>query len=203
MKAKWCIVVFIVALLFAANQQQNALPNQEIVLQFTNKEVTSADVQHAIEAVKKQLYSIGVNNLKVQEHKNGTLKITYYSNTDVDSIEALLSEGENFKLGAIACNNEKEQPKRSSNKNNTIYSLDVFEIQTQDTGSGLGGMCAVVSKSDKNPFLNPLIPISETNIDRLENNFEGDRSNSTYVVSIITNTSLKIPEGRAGPFAKG
>src|SRR5690606_41545179 len=101
MKAKWCIIVFIVALLFAANQQQNALPNQEIVLQFTNKEVTSADVLHAFEAVKKQLYIIGVNNLIVQVNINGTLKIYFYSKTDVDIIDVLITKHLSYNISTV------------------------------------------------------------------------------------------------------
>ncbi|MBU3822667.1 hypothetical protein KO566_11390 [Flavobacteriaceae bacterium XHP0103] len=200
MKAKWCAIIFLFALLFAANQQQKALPNQEIVLQFTNDRVTTVEVQTTIEVVKAQLLEIGVDNLEVLEEENGTLKITYYSNTDADSVKKILSEAKDFKLGTVASNNrEKEQPKKSSNKEGTFYSLNVFEIHKQDSGSGFGGQCAVIVKLDKNQFLNPFISVSETNICKFENNFKKSLGNSFYIAFALKNSSLKIPDGRAGP----
>lgn len=197
MKAKWGVIIFVFAMLFAANQQQKALPNQEIVLQFTNDGVTAAEMQMAIEAIKAQLVEIGVDNLQVLEEENGTLKITYFSNTDADSVKKLLSEAKDNKLGAVACKKEKEQPKQTSSQEDAFFSLNVFEIYKQD--SGFGGKCAVIVKLDKNQFLNPFIPAGETNIHKLAHNFKKGSNNSLYVAFATKNTSLRIPDGRAGP----
>ena len=85
-------LIIVLTFLGVVYQQQNSLPNQEIVLQFTDAKVTSSETQNTIAIVKEQLQNLGADNIHVKETQEGTLKITYYSATNVSSIKKILSE---------------------------------------------------------------------------------------------------------------
>ena len=55
------------------------LPNQEIVVQFDAKSVSTDEAQHAVSEITSQLKAIGVADVQVSELLNGKLKVTYYS----------------------------------------------------------------------------------------------------------------------------
>jgi hypothetical protein len=204
MKLKWYILIFAFALLGIASQHQMCLPNQEIVLRFTNGEVTSDEVQVAINNVKKQLLSIGVSNIKVQEQEDRSLKITYYSDIDVAGIKKIFSTEKNIKLGYVSKSQNKKHSKSSSNDNRTLYDLDIFEIKKQDAGFDLSGKYATGLKFEKNRFFNPfihgnLIPLYTD----LLSNQNTDDNFHVYIAVVIHNPSYKIPDGRAGPNISG
>jgi len=122
-------LIIVLTFLGVVYQQQNTIPNQEIVLQFTNAKVTSVDTQNTIALVKEKLQNLGANNIQVKETVEGTLKITYYSTTNVSHIKKSLSEENSLSLGY----NLNNQDKKSSNlpiENSSIsYNLKVYEIQ--------------------------------------------------------------------------
>ena len=62
MFARWCIStsVFLLILFGAVSQQHLDVPNQQIVLQFTDVELTSEDAKQTILIVKEQLEALGV-----------------------------------------------------------------------------------------------------------------------------------------------
>ncbi len=203
MKLRWCLLFVIIALIGIASQQEVCLPNQEIVLRFTNDKVTSDDAQNAITIVKEQLLSIGANNIHVKEfQEEGRLKITYYSETDVVSIKELLSEVNNdIELGYVSSNQDEKPSKSPSKKSTNSYDIDVFEIQKQDTGSDLNGKYAIEIKSDNLRFFLPnlLVSIDDMDfitIDTVLKETYKFRKNSTIG---IDHTSHKTPDGRAGP----
>lgn len=201
MKLKWCFLLVVIALIGIASQQQVCLPNQEIVLRFTNNDVTSDEAQNAIALVKKQLLIIGANNIYVKESKKGgSLKITYYSNTDVASIKKLLSKEKDIELGYIASKDDNKPSKSPSEKNPKSYDIDVFEIKKQDAGFE-GGKFASQLKSENTRFFVPNLLVSTTeigfvNIDRVLKETYKFRKNCAIAIHI---TSNKIPDGRAGP----
>src|SRR5690606_38240370 len=147
MKLRWCILLGVITLIGIASQQHVCLPNQEIVLRFTNDEVTSTEAQNAIAILKKQLLDIGVSNIHVKESQKGDFKITYYSNTDVNSIKELFSIEKDIKLGYISSNQDDKHSKSPSKEHPKTYDIDVFEIKNQNDGFDLGGIQAEIGRA--------------------------------------------------------
>ena len=203
MKAKWCIsaLIFILTVIGVTNWQQVPVANQEIVLQFTNAEVSSQESQHTIAIIKKQLQTIGISNIQVKEQENGSLKITYYSETDVANIKKILSEEKDLAFGFIASNDDEIPVKSPSKDNPKAYNLDIFEIHTHDTDAGFNGKFAIIFKQDNNRFLFLTPSISSNKIDFKLEAFPIKKSFNFYLNTAILfeNASHKIPEVRAGP----
>ncbi len=200
MKAKWCFsTLTIILTLFGICQQQISVPNQEIVLQFTNLEITSDEAQNAIAEVKKQLQIIGVDNIQVRKSEEGRLKITYYSDADVASIEKILSSENTLELGYTSFGQE-EHSKFPSDKNSNSYRLDIHEIQdANDADWNLEGIYVLELKAESKRFFNPNKYMSFKDIDKRTQIVKVTyraHSNSTIA---IDNTSRKIPDVRAGP----
>lgn len=197
MKLKWCILLGLITLIGIASQQQVCLPNQEIVLRFTDDAVTAADAQSAITHLKKQLLDIGASNIHVKESGDGDFRITYYSDTDVDSIKELFSIEDNMELGYIASNKEK-QPSKESSK---AYDIDVFEIKNHTEGFHIGGLQAVERKSDHLSIFIPILftPVKDVTFFELNGVLKETYKFRKNIAIAIDITSNKIPDGRAGP----
>ncbi len=204
MKAKWYISTFIIILtLFGAiSQQQITVPNQEIVLQFTNTSITSEETQNTVAIVKKQLQDLGVNNIKIKEEENGKLVITYYSDTDVASIKKTFSKEKNLTLDYAFNNQNQDSSKLPFDKNKINYNLDIYEIQNEsDVEWDLNGISVVELKAESNRFLNLNI-YAFINVVEINESIEKVAYKIYYNIAIaIDNTSCKIPEVRAGPLA--
>ena len=202
MKAKWYVstFIFIFTLLGVINYNKIPEANQEIVLQFTHLKVSENESDNAIAIVKKQLQTIGAENIKVDAQIRGGLKITYYSETDAVSVKKILSETNALAL-ENATSGDENPLQLPSNKKESTYNLDVFEIHKPAAESGFGGKCALEIKSDFNRFFisNIFIPNSGVVIYTLERiEKEAFKFYSTVAI-VINNTSYKIPEVRAGP----
>ncbi|WP_308990499.1 hypothetical protein QLS71_003340 [Mariniflexile litorale] len=194
-------MIFIFTLLGVVSHQQDPVPNQEIVLQFAHLEASSHQAQNTITIVKDQLQTIGVYNIKVEEQKDGSYIISYYSETDVAHVKKIFSETKELVLGSVSSHKEENPPKSPTEKQSTTYNLDVFEIQKQKIDNGFGGKCALELKFDYNRFFIPIasVPAQEIDIksiERLEKEIYKFRKNSAIG---IDNTPHKIPEVRAGP----
>jgi preprotein translocase subunit SecD len=203
MKARmhFSVLVLILTILGVVSQQQVSVPNQEIVLQFTNYEITSNDAQDAIAIVTKQLQDLGANNILVKDFSKGRLKITYYSIADVASIKRILSKEENLELGFTSSNLDDEQPEFPSGKKPSNYDFDVYEIQKgNDTNWNLDGYVLEFNLENDQIF-NPNVYFSINKIDIKETNRIvkiSYRVNKNIAIA-IDNTSHNIPEVRAGP----
>lgn len=185
-------------------QQQAAVPNQEIVLQFANGDVSLNDAQQTAAIVEQELQRIGAVSIHVGEQEDGRLVISYYSGTDVENIKKLLSAQKDLALGFIS-STKNENPLRVPSKDTSIaYQLDVYEIKDgQTTYSSLGGQCAVELKSAKQRLLNPNLyiashqPFFACGEPILKVDFSFQRS-----IAIVEDfRSHKIPEVRAGPLS--
>lgn len=201
MKAKWYFSTLVIALtLLGVFQEQISVPNQEIVLEFIYDEVTSDDVQDAIAVVKKQLQTLGIDNVKVGEKEDGRLKITYYSDVNVASIKKLLSKEKNLELNYASHSQDKEHNKFPSSENKNSYNLDVYEIQNGTDGdSNLNGTYVVELKHEYDRFSNPNLYI-----DTIDSDERGRIVKVTYKVRrniaiAIDTMSHYVPDVRAGP----
>ncbi len=206
MKAKWCFNTLIVILaLFGVCQEQTTLPNQQIILQFANAEVTTDEFKNALTIVKKQLKTIGVDNIQVRKQDDGGLRISYYSTTDVAGIKRMLSKEKQVKLGYVSNGQDDGQTKSPSDKKLNSYNLDVYEIQSgADAGAGLGGKYVFELKQEYDRFSNPNLYTYLPKIELGERNKivkAAYRINRNIAIA-IDNTSHNIPEVRAGPYGK-
>jgi hypothetical protein len=202
MNSRWYISILIITLTFLgsiASTQQVASPNQEIVLQFSSENVSPQDTLNAITSVKQQLEFAGVNAMKVQTLQGGQLKITYFSNSDVEDIKTLLSKECALDLGYVSQgNNQSNTP---SEEKSIKYNFDVYEIQQADNISDLEGKLALEPKAENDRIFNPnvLISAKEIDIDAKENIEKIAYKLSRTIAIAIDNHSYKIPEVRAGP----
>jgi len=198
---KWYICTLIAAFAFLGytSKEQSALPNQKMVLQFSDNTVTSNEAQNAIAIVKEQLQDFGANNIKIQELEAGQLKITYYSKVDVASIKEIFSKENNLAITYAANETDTEFP---SKKNSLSYNLDVFKIHdTNDTESGLDGNLVLELRPETDRYFNPNVHFSSFDIDNTRIHAFAHVANKVNrnIAIAIDNTSYKIPEVRAGP----
>lgn len=191
-------------MMFVVTQQRTMVPNQEIVLEFTDGEVTSLEAQKAIEIVKKQLQAIGVDNIRIsKELNNGTLKIEYYSDSDVAFIKNLLSKEQNIALGHVFYDLNEDNNQPPLNQSSKDFNLDVHEIQkSTDFNTDFNGLSILEihqeQKGASDTSLHSFIASESSGIDGL---IEVAQKIHTDIALAIDNTSYNIPEVRAGPIS--
>jgi hypothetical protein len=204
MIARWCIsaLIFSLTVFGVISQQQLAVPNQEIVLQFSDVELSSEDAKNTIAAVRDQLLELGVENIKVKAQQNGKLKISYYSVADISSIKRNFSKSNDVVLDYSVTNQDENSHKFPSQNGGVSYDIDVYEIQNHsDSEWGFDGafVLDVEVKSDR--FLDPNLYFPLSNLDLI---------NTNNVVKLAYKVRRKItieigkathskPEVRAGP----
>jgi hypothetical protein len=202
MKPKWYLSIFILIVAFlGAGLQQFSVPNQEIVLQFEDQEISLVETENAIANIKKQLQDIGVEKIQVYKGDNGVLKISYFSEIDVVSIKKLFSKEKALKLSYSLLDIEEGTSKiPSKNKSNT-YQLDVFEIQKSNGNEGDSNGLVVELLPENDRSFNPDVYYSALVQDvRFKNKIEKVAYVIYSAISIeIDNSSYNIPEVRAGP----
>ncbi|MFI1771703.1 hypothetical protein [Thalassobellus citreus] len=204
MKKRWYIstLVIILTVLGAVCHQQVSVPNQEIVLQFANVDTTTNQAQKTIAIVKKQLQDLGVENIQVNEIEEGSLRIRYYSNTDVASIKETFSKEKNVVLDYAHFNQKGNPLKLPSNDDLSSYDLDVYEINKDNhLDSGLNGKYVLEPKSEIDRFFNPNVYLTANvvNIAEKDSIVKVAYKIRRNITITIDNTLHKIPEVRAGP----
>ena len=203
MIARWCISVLIFSLtLFGViSQQQAALPNQEIVLQFSDVALTSDDAQYAIATVKKQLQDLGAENIKVKHLENGSINMAYYSDADIASIKETLIDSKVLVFD-FSDSPAKENQSHLPFNDKVYFDLDVYEIQNgQDTKGDFSGTFVLEVEVKSNRSLEPNISLFFHPTD-LKDDIGFSKLPKTIrnnIAIAIRDTSHKIPEGRAGP----
>ncbi len=206
MTKKWYFGTLIAVLaLLVAMQQETVVPNQEIVLEFANTKITSPEAQNAISIVKKQLHTIGVKNVRIsKELKDGTLKITYYSDADVASIKKILSKKQNSALEHLVLDqNQKKDKLPPVNNDFEAYNLDVHELQKNtgfDTGFTGQYPLEIKQKQQRSTGFSHSF-ISRIDTDELNELIRVAQRIHTNIAIAIDNTSHNIPEVRAGPIS--
>ncbi|WP_296317223.1 hypothetical protein [Winogradskyella sp. UBA3174] len=207
MKIKLQFGVLVVLLVFLGTcLEQTTVPNQQIVIQFSDANISSEDAENTIEIVKKQLQSIGVTNIQIGQHESGKLKITYYSRADVERIQTILSKEDSFKFAhQSSSSTSKDLP---DNRNVKNYELDISEIHNNNNSHinwGFEGIQIVElnQKSDRND--NPKVNTSGYQLNTEHRNTIVNvaiKENSTVAIA-LAKISYKIPEVRAGPAFNG
>ncbi len=157
MKAKWYFGALLVILSVLGLSQHNAIqPNQEIVLNFADKNITSNEAQSTITLVKNQLLALGAQSITVQELKSGTLHISYFSNTKTNKVKNLLLKHANLEIGYVPLVGKKTS--ETPNNSDKDFNFDVFEIQKNgNANSGFGGKSVLTFKQDLDRFYKPYV----------------------------------------------
>jgi hypothetical protein len=193
-------LVIVLALFGIFSQQQVVLPNQEIVIQFTNAEVTTEDVQNTTANIKKQLQDLGVDNIQVKQFENGNIKITYFSDANVASIKEMFSKEENLALDFNTPHqNSNEFP---SDEDTIAYNLDVYEIQDgNDVDWNLNGINIVKIDTKSDRFFEPNSYLHISNIEYTNDDILRKQAYEAYknIAFTLNHNSKSIPEVRAGP----
>ncbi|WP_242085309.1 hypothetical protein [Aestuariivivens sediminis] len=113
-------------------QQQSILPNQEIVLEFTDSEITPNDTQSTIALVKDQLQSLGAKNIQVKEGRQGKLRISYHSAINVTKVKNALSKNNAFVFEYSTNGSEQKGSHVPSEDHKVSCNLDIYEIHNDD-----------------------------------------------------------------------
>ncbi|MDT0556112.1 hypothetical protein [Patiriisocius hiemis] len=200
MRTKWYLGAFIIVLAFlGVSVEKSAVVNQEIEVQYSDQNVTSAALQKTLQVVKQRLLSAGVTNIQVNQSSTGTLRITYYSTIDVTSVQQLFNEDENIAI--LFSSSEKDKSSIPSKEKHVDYEFNISEIQTtQDIAIDFEGL-VIDSQIVNNQFYDI---VHYTSLDRdyvLQNLANKEKvAYQFYQKRLLTYLPNRfIPEVRAGP----
>lgn len=195
MQAKWYVsTLFLLFIYFGAFQEQVSIPNQEIVLEFVDAKIDQKDIEITIAEVREKLLEVGIENIIINNSKNGTLKISYYSIVHIDNIKEALAEENSLVLN-------KDSDNREKNENSSNYNIDIYEItnETDISNSDYKFVFEIKYNSDR---------FSTVDYLALAKNIDQYKTDQLFKVAYKINknspftkdrTSYKEPEVRAGP----
>ncbi|NRD24855.1 hypothetical protein HNV10_16495 [Winogradskyella litoriviva] len=193
-------LIAILLAFFGTFVEKTTVPNQQIVIQFSNNAISVEESENAIEAIQTKLQSIGATLIKIGQNDSGQLRITYHSDTDVAHIKNVLFKVENLKVAYNA--SDESSSKFPKEQNVKGYKLNVSEIKTSTTNTWDFEGTQVTEFNNKTDHSNTLkVHDSGNPIDSELNNHVLNTIVEAYkVVAIVkNNSSYKIPEVRAGP----
>lgn len=201
MKIKLHFGIAIILLAFLATfLEKTAVPNQQIVIQFSDANISSQDAESTITIVKEQLQRIGVTNIQIGQNVDGKLRITYYSDADVERIQNILSNEDRFKLAYQSRSNPSEDFPENRNLKN--FELNISEFHNHsDIDSGFEGI-QIVERSQKRDGLDELKvnpTVANLKVEHPHNLVKVVIQINNTVHQKIDNITYKIPEVRAGP----
>lgn len=128
-KLHFGIIIVLLALL-GRLVETPATPNQEITIQFSDANISEIEAQNTLRDIQQKLQRIGAENLLVIKDDSGSFKIAYYSLTDAQSIEQILTDSSEFSfLLGVDTNNSNKKSDEDTVKD---YKLNVSEIQKKD-----------------------------------------------------------------------
>lgn len=192
MNLKWCFGAFLLLFISLESIQENTpTPNQEIVLEFVNTKATAKTIKNTIANLEQKLVKIGVSNIQIQKTNSGKLKITYYSNSNIEKVKKTLAADNSFSK------NLNKQKK----KENFDYKIDVYELQNSTNFSSLDDQFIFEVKYNSDQFY------SSTNFPFVKN-ASIEKTDFQYKTTYKANknypftkdyTSYNEPEVRAGP----
>ncbi|WP_242132659.1 hypothetical protein [Aestuariivivens marinum] len=201
---RWYIgtLLFILSFVAVVNQQQDTVPNQVLVLEFTGSKITLSETQSTVSVVKDRLQDLGAENIRVTEEANSRLRITYHSDVDVNHIKNALSEDNTLVFNYPIDGQGKTGSRFPLEDNRVSCNLDIYEIQKNNGSSSGFGAIPVLTINHKSERLNVL------DVYRFNNYLDDNITNTikvTYKVHYTIVLSIEepfhiTPEVRAGPF---
>ncbi|WP_299125336.1 hypothetical protein [uncultured Winogradskyella sp.] len=201
MKTKLQFGILVLLLAFLSRQlEDSTVPNQQMVIQFSDENISVEDAENTIEAIHAKLQRIGAEQIQIGQSENGQLKITYFSNADVDKIQHILSSAEGLELANDS--QSKSSNDFPSEKISKDYKLNISEIQNNSDVNWDFETIEVVELNQKSEHsYNHKVKTSGEYINTKHSNSIINiaiKCHTTIVIA-IDNASYKIPEVRAGP----
>ncbi len=199
MKNTWYLGILVFALAFVGMSiDKSASANQEIVLKFTEFEVSELETQEILHFVKSRLQELAIGEIQIHQSQKGTLKITYYSDVEVAVIKELLSNKNSFALEGGVSDSEKRNP-LPEDLDLASYQLDVFEIQVSKDIAGASGT-VVEFKTENIRFFTPdVYGFSEHLIKEKELSTQRAYHTFNVIALAIGDNFCTVPQVRAGP----
>lgn len=203
MKTKLQFGILVILLTFLVTfLEQTTIPNQQIVIQFSDQAITTEDTENALETIQDKLQGIGATQIQIGQTEGGQLRITYHSDVAVEHIQKVLFNVEEFKIAYES--SQKHSNNFPENKSTKDYELNISEIKTSTNVNWNFEGTQVAEINQKTDHSN-----------QLKVNYSGQQintkqSNKIINVAVLTtntvaiaidNSSYKIPEVRAGPTA--
>ena len=201
MKTKLHFGILVLLLAFLGTFiEETTVPNQQIVIQFSNKAISAQDTDNAIEAIQNKLQSTGATQIEIGKNDNGELRITYHSDADVTYIQNALFIEEDFKLAYQSTQKHTNNFPESTNVKD--YELNISEIKISKNFNWDFEGTQVTEVNQKTDHSNQLkINYSGKQIDSKQSNRlikVAVLVNNTLTIT-VNNHSYNIPEVRAGP----
>lgn len=201
MKTKLHFVILAVLLAFIGTYiEQYTVPNQQIVIQFSDKDISSENTESAIVTIQNKLQNIGASHIQIGDSNQGKLRITYHSDTDIEYIQHALFDIEEL---SIAYNSsQKKSDDLPDSEFYKDYQIDVSEIKTNSgTDWDFNGI-QVTELNQKTDRLS-YFKVNNTGFQNknLLYNFNSEIIvvNNNDLTTVIDIVSYIIPEVRAGP----
>jgi hypothetical protein len=195
MRIKWyASTLFLIFIYLGAFHEKVTIPNQEIVLEFVDTKIKTKEIKNTIANVKEKLKKVGVSNITIEETKDGTLKISYYSKVGVKNVKKAFAKDFQFLLNQDSENNKNDY-KYSD------YNIDIYELSDNSDLSNFDNNFILEIKYSSERFTT-----NHSNI--FLRNLELQKANQLYktAYNISKNnpftkdyTSYNEPEVRAGP----
>ncbi len=199
MKTKLHFGILIILMAFLGRYlESSVVHNQQIVVQFSDLQITESESQKTIEAIQLKLQTIGVEDIQVGQDQNGQLKITYYSETDIQYIKGVLSDDESVEFAYNASGDHSDEfPEQQSTKD---YELNISEINNTNIWDFEAVEIVELNhKSDRFSNLNDYNANAQIDLKLLGNLIKACVAYNNTIALVIDNQSYKIPEVRAGP----
>ena len=202
MKLKWYLCTLLIIFTFFGVFQENniAIHNQEIVLEFVNLKLNKKDIECTVTNVKEKLLTSGATNITVQKTKNGALKISYFSVVNVSNIKELLSKDISLTDNNQQKNKEDNYPFSNSLSN---YNFDIYELGNDTDVSNFDGNSILEIKYDSQRYTitQNLASLNNDLLKESHQLFKTRYKLNKGLVIVNENTSYLKPEVRAGPLS--
>lgn len=197
MRNKWYLYTFIIALaILGISLEQNAVPNQQILIKFDTSQSSVHNTQDAIALVKSKLENVDVSNIKVEKLADGTLKLSYYSDLDVSEIQEIFSETSNSQAYTTTPDHYP------TDDGADYYKLDIYKIQdTSDFDGPAGHIIEPKSETTRATSFDTYAAFNNQQVREENSNTHTTYTLYRYNAIALENIQYRIPQVRAGPIS--
>ncbi|WP_400080746.1 hypothetical protein [Winogradskyella sp. R77965] len=201
MKTKLHLGILVILLAFFGRYvEDSTLPNQQVTIQFSDKNISKERALSTIKVIQERLQDFGAEQIQIGQSENGLLKITYFSKADVYKIQDILSSADGLELpNDSKSGNTQDFPSEKEGKD---YELNISKIQNSNNIKWDCEIIEVVQLNQKSEYsLNPKVKTSGEHINTQQSNSKINAAlkvNTTIAIA-IDHISHNIPEVRAGP----
>lgn len=119
-------------------------PNQEIVLEFKNKNFKVKNIELTINEIKNKLLTAGATNIIVKEKKDDIIKIAYFSTSTIENIKEILYNNSIVFF--------KKSDKKTDKNNLVGYQFDIYELNNYNDFSNSTNKSILSTKYRFNRF---------------------------------------------------